>query len=114
MRATLLAILFVFIIGCASPSFVGTWHTDRLPKEEMPDNAASSTLIIKKEGSFSVTIDNTAGDLIDGVNGTWSEMKNGGIVIITSDGPRATATILDKNTLLVAGQGTAIRYQRQE
>ncbi len=116
MRATLLAILLVFMTGCASPSFVGTWHTDRLPKEKMPDNAVSSTLMISKEGSFSVTLDNTTGDIIRGANGTWSEMENGSIVMIPSDANRsqATATLLDKNTLLVADRGLAIRYQRKE
>ena len=107
--------LFFAIAGCSSaPSFVGTWHAGNLTVEGMPDGASSSTVVINRDGTFGATFDNAAGDLVAGANGTWSAMESGGIKMVVPDGPEGTATLLDEDTMLAAGEGGAIRFQRQQ
>ena len=114
MRMALLLIVF-FIGGCSSsPSFVGVWQTDSLPADGLPVDAVSITVVIKKDGAFGVTLDDTAGKLVNGVAGTWSKMKNGGIeMMVPGLSDTTTATLLDGETLLAVSDGVAVRLQRQ-
>ena len=114
MRMALLLTVF-FIGGCvSSPSFVGVWQSDSLPADGLPDDAASITVVIKKDGAFGVTLDDTAGKLVNGVAGTWSKMDNGRIEMIVPGGSvTTTATLLDGETLLTESDGVVVRLQRR-
>lgn len=114
MRRLACLAVICLVSGCSSPSFVGQWHTDTLPPEGMPDSAASLTMIIQPDQTFSVMFDDADGTMVVGVNGSWTQVSESQIALSVPDGPEGTAEMLDPDTILAAGNGGAVRMQRQK
>lgn len=115
MRLFMLLVICGLCSACTSSPFVGTWHTDHLPAQGMPEAATSSTAVFHNDGACVATFMDAQDNLVIGVNGKWTQVSDSQIDITSAQfDSTATGTLLDKNALLIAGDGVAVRYERQQ
>ena len=114
MRFLCLLTLSCLTTACASSPFVGHWQADSLPADAIPDGVETSTMVINKDGTFGVMLNNAEGGLVTGLNGTWTSLTDKQIQLLTADGDEGTATLMDKDTLLAGADGVAVRFERQK
>ncbi len=107
-------VLTANLVGCggSAPSVIGNWHADALP-DNPPPGAASVTLIVNEDQTFSAALDNDQGSPVAGFAGTWQ--PEGEQISFASTMPTITgrAQLLDAETLLVTSDdGFSLRMTR--
>ena len=102
--------LGLFVAGCATkPSYVGTWKCQNMPAEAQEEGATAANLYIAEEGGIFLITEGS----VKSASGRWETNKVGGINVVFEGQDDGTGQLLDKDTLLIAGGGVAMKFIRQ-
>ena len=110
----------LLVAGCAPPpppgsGYIGVWVCSDLSPDMMGEEVDTMSVYIMEQGGISLLAETADGLIAHGFTGSWVVNDVGGIAIYLSNGPDNTSgMLLNDGTLLIAGEGLAIKFTRKE